>query len=132
MYSKSVKHLIVGMALLATAELHAVELTIPTEKSGATPRKLESIELGDLKAANEKSLRMREATLAPGGALPLHPHHDRPAVVYILKGELTVYSDIDQKWHTYRPGEHYKIYQSSHALRNLGQEAAVFIEVDLF
>ena len=32
---------------------------------------------------------MRRITLQPGGALALHDHNDRPALTYMLEGQVT-------------------------------------------
>ncbi len=125
--------LAVGIALFLTACVNADVSTVPTEKVGVTPKSLESIELDpDFDVSQGRSLRMREATILPGGSLPMHSHANRPAVAYILQGELTVYIEGEPTPINYRAGDYYRIYKSSHAMRNLGSVPVVFIEVDLY
>ncbi|MGB0214585.1 MAG: cupin domain-containing protein [Alteromonas oceani] len=112
----------------AMAETH----TIPTERVGTSPKGLETVDLGSgFDSSQWRNLRMREATLQPGGSLPMHSHANRPAVAYMLQGELTVYIEGKPEPIVYRAGEYYQIYKASHAMRNVGDVPVVFIEVDL-
>lgn len=39
-------------------------------------------------------LRTRRLTIAPGGFVPTHSHADRPAIIYIISGEISEYSTV--------------------------------------
>jgi quercetin dioxygenase-like cupin family protein len=43
----------------------------------------------DFSALRGRELRLREITVAPGGSIGLHRHHQRPGVAYMLEGEMT-------------------------------------------
>ncbi len=122
---------VAAMTLLTVACVNAGD-SVPTERVGVTPKSLAAIELpATFDMSKGRSLRMREATIEPGGSLPMHSHADRPAVAYILQGTLSVYIEGEDTPHTYKAGDYYSIYKASHAMRNKGSEAVVFIEVDL-
>jgi hypothetical protein len=38
---------------------------------------------------NERLFRMRKLTIEPNGIVPWHSHADRPAIIYIIEGEIT-------------------------------------------
>ncbi len=120
-----------AMTLLAVACANAGD-SVPTERVGVTPKSLVGIELpATFDMSKGRSLRMREATIEPGGSLPMHSHNDRPAVAYVLQGTLSVYVEGEDTPQTYKAGDYYAIYKASHAMRNKGSEKVVFIEVDL-
>src|SRR5215468_9067804 len=63
---------------------------IPTENAGQSEEQLRSLDLSnELDSAKGRPLRMRKVTLRPGGVLGLHNHVDRPAVTYLLQGQMT-------------------------------------------
>jgi quercetin dioxygenase-like cupin family protein len=37
---------------------------------------------------DQRRLRMRHMTIAPGGIVPLHSHEDRPALIMVVSGEI--------------------------------------------
>ena len=66
----------------------------PRETIGQTEEALRSLDLtGELDSGKGRPLRMRCITVQPGGALALHNHIGRPAVTYMLQGEMTYYAD---------------------------------------
>ena len=70
----------------------------PGPKPGATAAKdvtdivLASIDLAKEPAANDHQFRMRRLVIQPGGIVPWHSHDDRPALIYIVSGEITEYA----------------------------------------
>ena len=78
-------------------------------------------------------LRMRRLTLEPGGFIPTHKHDDRPAIVYVVSGEVTEHNsfcavpilhqagDVDEE---FGPG-------FAHWWENTGTEPVVFISTDV-
>lgn len=66
----------------------------PTENAGRTEELLRSLDLtGELESPKGRSLRMRKLTVQPGGVLALHNHVDRPAITYMLQGQMTYHQD---------------------------------------
>lgn len=70
------------------------------EKMGATaPEGVTDTLLAAIPLANEiegmdgRNLRTRLLEIQPGGVVPWHSHKDRPALIYVLRGSITEYSD---------------------------------------
>src|SRR5258706_9166987 len=62
----------------------------PTETKGLGAEALWSLDLSEeIDSTKGRPLRMRKITLQPGGVIGLHTHKDRPAVSYLLQGEVT-------------------------------------------
>ena len=41
---------------------------------------------------NDRLFRMRNLTIEPNGIVPWHSHADRPAIIYIIEGEINEYA----------------------------------------
>ena len=66
----------------------------PPADVGRSEELLRSLDLtGELDSSAGRPLRMRKMTLQPGGALALHNHVDRPAVTYMLQGQMTYHQE---------------------------------------
>ena len=62
----------------------------PTANVGQSEQALRSLDLtGEMETTVGRPLRMRKITLQPGGVLGIHNHVDRPAVTYLLQGQMT-------------------------------------------
>lgn len=60
---------------------------------GVTDTELASIDLAKENVKlDQRRLRMRHMTVAPGGVVPLHSHEDRPALIMVNSGEIYEYS----------------------------------------
>lgn len=70
---------------------------------GVTPTTLGLIHLKDWRGVGDLYLRTRLLTIAPGGIVPTHDHADRPALVYVVSGEIIEHStfcDVPVLWKT--------------------------------
>jgi quercetin dioxygenase-like cupin family protein len=66
----------------------------PPQTTGQSEELLRSLDLtGEIDSTKGRPLRMRRITVQPGGAQALHSHADRPAVTFMLQGEMTYYSE---------------------------------------
>lgn len=110
----------------------AGQRTPPPQNVGQSEQALRSIDLtGELESANGRPLRMRRITVQPGGALALHSHVDRPAVTYMLQGEMTYHQD-GRPDVVVRPGDGFAEGRTTtHWGENTGKEPAVWIAVDI-
>ena len=64
-----------------------------TAPVGVVDTELASIELGQENVKlDQRRLRLRHMTIAPGGIVPLHSHEDRPALIMVNAGEIYEYS----------------------------------------
>ena len=61
----------------------------PTAPVGVTDTELAAIDLAKENVKlNQRRLRLRHMTIAPGGIVPLHDHSDRPALIMVNSGEV--------------------------------------------
>lgn len=104
----------------------------PAQTIGQSEELLRSLDLtGELDSGKGRPLRMRRITLQPGGALALHNHAGRPAVTYMLQGEMTYHYD-DGRDVVVRPGDGFAEGRATtHWGENTGKVPAVWIAVDI-
>ena len=64
-----------------------------TTPIGVVDTELASIDLAKENVKlNQRRLRMRHMTIAPGGVVPFHSHEDRPALIMVTSGEIHEHS----------------------------------------
>jgi quercetin dioxygenase-like cupin family protein len=103
-----------------------------TMPSNVTDDVIASIDLGDGYGLPGRNLRMRRLVVEPGGVVPLHSHAERPANIYVVKGEITEYASNCQVGITHRAGEVVAEQGDiSHWWRNNSRRRAVLISADL-
>lgn len=63
-----------------------------TAPVGVVDTELASIDLGNESVKlDQRRLRLRHMTIAPGGIVPMHSHEDRPALIMVNSGEIYEY-----------------------------------------
>jgi quercetin dioxygenase-like cupin family protein len=82
---------------------------------------------------NGRQFRLRQLEMKPGGVVPWHSHGDRPAMIYIVSGEVVEYASscavpIVHKAGDIAPEKN----GTSHWWQNTGKTPAILISVDLF
>jgi quercetin dioxygenase-like cupin family protein len=104
----------------------------PPQNVGQSEELLRTLDLtNELESVKGRQLRMRKITLQPGGALALHDHVGRPAVTYILEGEVT-YHQQGKPDQVLRPGGGFAEGRSTtHWAENAGKTPAVWVAVDI-
>jgi quercetin dioxygenase-like cupin family protein len=107
---------------------------VDTKPVGVTDVTLGAINL-EKQPANirDRELRFRKLTIEPGGIVPWHSHGNRPAMIYIVSGEVVEYASncavpIVHKAGDIAPEKN----GTSHWWKNTGNTTAVLISVDLF
>ena len=61
----------------------------PSAPVGVTDTELASVDLSNENVKlDQRRLRLRHMTIAPGGIVPLHSHEDRPALIMVNSGEI--------------------------------------------
>ena len=61
----------------------------PSAPVGVTDTELASVDLSKENVKlDQRRLRLRHMTIAPGGIVPLHSHEDRPALIMVNSGEI--------------------------------------------
>lgn len=101
---------------------------------GVTDTTLAAIDLGKEPAKIAgRELRFRKLTIEPGGIVPWHSHGDRPAMIYVVSGEVTEYASTCAVPIVHRAGEvAAERAPTSHWWQNTGKASSVLISVDLF
>ena len=104
----------------------------PPQTIGQSEELLRAIDLtGEIASTRGRPLRMRRITVQPGGGLALHNHVDRPAVTYMLQGEMTYYPE-GRAPVVIRAGEGMAEGRATtHWAENTGTVPAVWVAVDI-
>ena len=110
------------------------------EKMNGTPAKdvtdsvLASVDLAkEPAAAKDRLLRLRRLEVKSGGVVPWHEHSNRPAIIYIVSGEIVEYASTCAVPIVHRAGEvATETHATSHWWKNLGKETVVLLSADLF
>jgi quercetin dioxygenase-like cupin family protein len=134
------------MSGLATAAIAAecpankvgVDVTMPTAEAhapiGVTDTVLASIDVAKEPAAIAgRSFRIRKLTVQPGGIVPWHDHANRPALIYILEGQITEYSSNCAVPLEHKAGDvSVEDHTVKHWWKNNSHKPTVLISDDLF
>ena len=104
----------------------------PPQNVGQSEEALRSLDLtGEIPSITGRPLRMRKITVQPGGALARHTHADRPAVTYMLQGEMTYYVEGKPPV-VVRAGESTAEGRgTTHWAENTGKVPAVWLGIDI-
>ena len=106
----------------------------PTTPSGVTDVVRASTDLAkEPLGVQGRQFRLRQLEMQPGGVVPWHSHNERPAMIYIVSGEVVEYSSSCAVPITHRTGDIAPEKNgTSHWWKNTGTTKAVLISVDLF
>lgn len=97
-----------------------------------TDNVLASIDLSkEMIASPERQFRMRRLEIQPGGIVPWHSHADRPALIYIVQGEIEEYADTCSVPLVHKAGDVSVDAGRSHWWKNTGTEKVVLISADI-
>jgi len=84
-------------------------------------------------ALNGRLFRLRQLDLKPGGIVPWHSHDNRPAMIYIVSGEVVEYASSCAVPIVHKKGDVAQEKNgTSHWWKNTGKTPALLISVDLF
>jgi quercetin dioxygenase-like cupin family protein len=109
-------------------------LTKPmTMPKGVSDKVLASIDLSKEKiGAKERQFRLRKLEIEPGGVVPFHSHGDRPALIYIVEGEIYEYSSECAVPILHKAGEVApETYVTSHWWQNASDKKVVLLSADI-
>ena len=127
-------------AILATAGLMVVfasgyaagQRQLPTTTVGFSEELLRSLDLtGELESGEGRPLRMRKLTLQPGGVLGIHNHIGRPAITYLLQGQMTYHPDGGPDVVVNPGGGFAEGRSTTHWGESTGSVPAVWVAVDI-
>jgi quercetin dioxygenase-like cupin family protein len=122
----------VGLALVFMSGDASGQRRPPTADAGRSEELLRSLDLTtELESTKGRPLRMRKLTLQPGGVLALHNHADRPAITYLLQGQMT-YHQEGKPDVVANPGDGFAEGRATtHWAESTGRVPAVWIAVDI-
>jgi quercetin dioxygenase-like cupin family protein len=103
-----------------------------TEPKDVTDTVLAAIDLSkeNIKA-DGRQFRMRQLEIQPGGIVPWHSHADRPALIYVVSGEITEYASTCAVPLLHKAGEVSVDAGRSHWWQNTGKTPVVLISADI-
>jgi quercetin dioxygenase-like cupin family protein len=81
----------------------------------------------------DRLFRLRRLVVESGGVVPWHNHSDRPAIIYIISGQITEYANTCAVPIVHVAGEAVaEMAPTSHWWKNTGAEPVVLLSADLF
>ena len=84
-------------------------------------------------AEKGRLFRLRQLDMKPGAIVPWHSHDNRPAMIYVVSGEVVEYASNCAVPITHKAGDVApEKFGTSHWWQNTGNVPAVLISVDLF
>jgi quercetin dioxygenase-like cupin family protein len=93
---------------------------------------LASVDLSkEMIAAPDRQFRMRRLEIQPGGIVPWHSHADRPALIYVVEGEVAEYASICTDPIIHKAGDVSVDAGRSHWWKNTGKKTVVLISADI-
>ena len=136
-----------GVLLCAMAVASAASAgQCPADKMGAdvtkpstmaakdvTDKVLASIDLAKEPAQiQDRQLRLRRLEIQPGGVVPWHSHGDRPAIIYIVQGEVFEYASNCAVPILHKAGEVApETHATSHWWQNKSSSTVVLLSADI-
>jgi quercetin dioxygenase-like cupin family protein len=131
----SIRNVIVATVVLVVVFASgyvAGQRQVPQQTTGQSEVLLRSIDLtNEVPSTAGRILRMRKITLQPGGVLGVHNHVDRPAITYMLQGQMTYHQEgkpdlVANAGDGFAEGR-----ATTHWAESTGQVPAVWIAVDI-
>ena len=81
----------------------------------------------------DRLFRLRKLVVEPGGVVPWHSHSDRPAIIYIISGEITEYASTCAVPIVHKAGDSTaETHTTSHWWQNTGTTPVTLLSADLF
>ena len=80
----------------------------------------------------ERKLRLRKLVIQPDGVVPWHSHGDRPAIIYIISGEITEYASNCAAPIVHKAGDvSREMSATSHWWKNTGGKTVTLLSADV-
>ncbi|HTR16469.1 MAG TPA: cupin domain-containing protein [Acetobacteraceae bacterium] len=101
---------------------------------GVTDTVIASIDLAkESIGIRDRLFRLRKLVIEPGGVVPWHSHGDRPAIIYIISGEITEYASTCAVPIVYHAGDSTaETHTTAHWWKNTGSTTVTLLSADLF
>jgi quercetin dioxygenase-like cupin family protein len=99
---------------------------------GVTDTVIAMIDVDKEQGVKDRKFRMRKLTIEPGGVVPWHSHGERPAIIYIVEGQIEEYASNCAVPIVHKAGEVVAETKGvSHWWKNLGDKTVVLLSADL-
>lgn len=125
-----------AMAAECPADRMGVDVQMPGAMAvkGASDVVLGHIDLGQERIGlSGHKFRFRRLDIQPGGEIAWHSHEDRPALIYVLQGEITEYSSTCKVPLVHKTGDlSIESHTVKHWWKNTGKEVVVLLAADIF
>ena len=125
----------VALAAECPVDKRGVNVTKPgaTASTGVADTVLTSIDLSEEKLAlADHQLRLRRLVVEPNGIVAWHSHEDRPAIIYIISGEIYEYASNCSVPILHRAGDVTPERSgTAHWWQNTGKETVVLLSADV-
>lgn len=104
-----------------------------TAPAGVTDTVLAQIDLAkESIAAEGRDFRLRRLVIEPGGIVPWHSHEDRPALIYVVEGEVVEYASTCAVPIVHKAGEVApETHATAHWWQNLTDKTVVLLSADI-
>lgn len=116
------------------ADKRGVDVTKPVTHAalGVTDDVLGSIDVAKEQGVSDRLFRLRKLEIQPGGVVPWHSHGERPALIYVVKGEILEYSSDCAVPIVHKAGDvSAETKGVAHWWKNEGKDTVVLISADL-
>lgn len=99
---------------------------------GVTDTVIATIDVDKEQGIKDRSLRMRKLVIEPGGIVPWHSHADRPALIYIVSGQIFEYASNCAVPILHKAGEVAReTHATAHWWKNTGTVPVVLLSFDI-
>ena len=99
---------------------------------GVTDTVIAMIDVDKEQGIKDRTMRMRKLVVEPGGVVPWHSHAERPAIIYIIEGEINEYASNCAVPIPHKAGDVVAETKGiSHWWKNLGDKTVVLLSADL-
>jgi quercetin dioxygenase-like cupin family protein len=138
--------LVAGIALGATvmassafagecpADQKKTDATKPVDLKpvGVTDTVIAMIDVDQQQGIKDRKFRMRKLVVEPGGIVPWHSHAERPAIIYIIEGEINEYASNCAVPIVHKAGDVVaETKDVAHWWKNTGDKTVVLLSADL-
>ena len=99
---------------------------------GVTDTVIAMIDVDQQQGIKDRKFRMRKLVVEPGGVVPWHSHGERPAIIYIIEGEIDEYASNCAVPIVHKAGDVVaETKDVSHWWKNIGDKKVVLLSADL-
>lgn len=117
----------------ADKKMANVREPMKVEASGVTDTVLAALPLAEeAPMLQDRKMRVRKLTIESGGVVPWHSHGDRPALIYIVEGEINEYASNCAAPIVHKAGDvAVESHEVSHWWKNLSSGTVTLLSFDI-